>query len=74
MGGAHGGIYILHHGYITNCKMPAPWWRLRGPKFVIVPGEKALAYRSMFLLRGVPLFYTPYFYHSLEKSRARAAF
>jgi LPS-assembly protein len=69
-----GGIYVLHHGYITNCKMPAPWWRLRGPKFVIVPGEKALAYRSTFLLRGVPLFFTPYFYHSLEKEPRKSGF
>ena len=69
-----GGIYTLHHGYITNCKMPAPWWRLRGPKFVIVPGEKALSYRAFFLLKGFPLFYTPYFYHSLDKEPRRSGF
>ena len=25
-----GAKYILHNGFITNCKMPQPWWRLRG--------------------------------------------
>ncbi|MGD0496873.1 MAG: LPS assembly protein LptD [Bryobacteraceae bacterium] len=63
----NGSIYTLHDGFFTNCKMPAPWWKLRGPKFLIEPGSKAIAYRSRFLLRGLPLFYTPYFYHSLEK-------
>ncbi|MBZ5585694.1 MAG: LPS assembly protein LptD [Acidobacteriia bacterium] len=54
--------------------MPAPWWRLRGPKFVISPGKKAAAYRTVFLLRGVPLFYTPFFYHSLEKEPRKSGF
>jgi len=70
----NGGVYNLHHGYITNCKMPSPWWRLRGPRFVIVPGEKAVAYQSMFWLKGLPLFFTPYFYHSLEKEPRRSGF
>jgi LPS-assembly protein len=69
-----GGVYHLHNGYITNCKMPAPWWRLRGPRFTIVPGDKALAYRAFFLLHGIPLFYTPYFYHSLEKEPRKSGF
>ena len=69
-----GGIYVLHHGFITNCKMPAPWWRLRGPKFTIVPGDKALAYRAMYLLHGIPIFYMPYFYHSLDKEPRKSGF
>ena len=69
-----GGIYTLHNGFITNCKIPSPWWRLRGPKFTIVPEEKAVAYRSTFLLRGVPLFFTPYYYHSLDKEPRRSGF
>jgi len=24
-----GTKYILHNGFITNCKMPKPWWTLR---------------------------------------------
>ncbi len=69
-----GGKYILHNGFVTNCAMPRPWWRLRGPRFVIVPKEKALAYRSIFLLHGVPLFYTPFFYHSLAKEPRKSGF
>jgi len=66
--------YLLYDGWITNCKMPAPWWKLRGPKFDIIPGERALGYRSTFLLRRIPLFYTPYFYHSLEKRPRHSGF
>jgi LPS-assembly protein len=70
----NGGEYILHHGFMTNCKMPAPWWRLKGPRFVIVPGEKAVAYKSMFWLKDIPLFFTPYFRHSLEREPRRSGF
>ncbi len=69
-----GDKYLLYDGWITNCKMPHPWWRLRGPKFDIVPGERAKAYKSTFLLRKIPLFYTPYFYHSLEKQPRHSGF
>lgn len=58
--------YVLHHGMITNCRLPKPWWTLRGPKFDIVPNDRALAHNSVFRLRGVPLFYFPMFYKSLE--------
>lgn len=64
--------YILHYGFVTNCKMPNPWWTLRGPKFDIVPDERAIAHHSVFRLRRVPLFYTPYYYKSLEKVPRRS--
>ncbi|MGB9454533.1 MAG: LPS assembly protein LptD [Bryobacteraceae bacterium] len=69
-----GDKYLLYHGWITNCKLPGPWWKLRGPKFDIIPGERAKAYRSIFLLRKIPIFYTPYFYHSLEKQPRHSGF
>jgi LPS-assembly protein len=66
--------YVLHNGFITNCKMPNPWWELRGPRFNIVPGDHAVAYGSVFWVRKLPLFYTPYFYKSLEKAPRRSGF
>ena len=66
--------YILHDGWITNCKLPGPWWRMKGPKFVIVPHDYAKAYRSTFYLKGFPLFYTPFFYHSLAKEPRQSGF
>jgi LPS-assembly protein len=66
--------YILHHGFITNCKMPNPWWKLQGPKFYIVPQDHAIAYGSVFYVRFLPLFYAPYFYKALEKEPRRSGF
>jgi len=66
--------YILHDGFVTNCKVPSPWWTLRGPKFDIIPGERAIARNSIFRVRGVPLFYTPFFYKSLEKEPRKSGF
>ena len=30
--------YLLHNGFLTDCLIPAPWWRLKGPTFDIIPG------------------------------------
>jgi LPS-assembly protein len=68
------GHYILYDGFLTNCRIPNPWWRLKGPRFNVVPGESARAYRSVFLLRKFPLFFTPFFYKSLEKVPRRSGF
>jgi LPS-assembly protein len=69
-----GNKYILYNGWITNCKLPRPWWRLKGPRFEIEPGEKAISRNSVFILRKMPLFYTPFFYHSLQKNPRKSGF
>jgi len=69
-----GTNYTLYNGWITNCKLPKPWWRLRGPKFVIAPEDHATAYRSMFLLRNIPVFYFPFFYRPLGKEPRKSGF
>jgi LPS-assembly protein len=69
-----GEKYILHDGFITNCKMPNPWWRLRGKKFDIIPGERAVARNSIYVLKRMPLFYTPFFYHSLVREPRKSGF
>jgi LPS-assembly protein len=66
--------YILHDGFVTNCKLPKPWWRLRGSEFDIVPGRHAIARQSVFSVRSVPLFYTPMFYKSLERAPRKSGF
>src|SRR5437773_4538304 len=69
-----GEKYILHDGMITNCRMPRPWWTLRGPRFDIIPEDRALAYKAVFRVRKLPLFYTPYFYKSLAKVPRHSGF
>lgn len=62
-----GDRYILHDGFITDCKLPGPWWTLRGPIFDVIPGDRAIAHKSVFWVRRVPIFYFPMLYKSLEK-------
>jgi LPS-assembly protein len=72
-----GTRYLLYNGWVTNCKIPEhgqPWWIMRGPKFDIIPRDRVKAYRSVFLLRKVPLFYAPYFYHSMAREPRRSGF
>lgn len=66
--------YILHDGFVTNCKLPKPWWKLTGREFDILPGKRAIARRSVFSVRRVPLFYTPMFYKSLERAPRKSGF
>ncbi|MGO9097550.1 MAG: LPS-assembly protein LptD [Bryobacteraceae bacterium] len=67
-----GDRYYLHNGWITNCMGAKPWWVMKGPLFDIIPDDRALAYRSVFWIRKLPLFYTPYFYHSLKRLPRRS--
>jgi len=64
--------YLLYDGMLTNCKMPNPWWKLQAPKFDIVPADRALAYHSVFKIRGLPIFYTFVFYKSLQSQPRRS--
>jgi len=66
--------YVLHDGFITNCKLPKPWWKLTGREFDILPGKRAIARRSVFSVRRVPIFYTPMFYKSLERAPRKSGF
>jgi LPS-assembly protein len=66
--------YIVYDGLATNCRLPKPWWTLQGPKFDIIPNDRVLAYGSVFRLKGVPLFYTPFFYKSLKREPRKSGF
>ncbi len=66
--------YVLYDGFLTDCVVPHPWWRLKGPKFDVVPGDHAIAHHAWFYLKGLPLFYTPWFYKSLKKEPRKSGF
>lgn len=66
--------YVLHSGFITDCKVPRPWWTLRGPKFDLIPNDRAIAYHTTFRIRGIPIFYAPALYKSLKKSPRKSGF
>jgi LPS-assembly protein len=60
------GKYIIHEGFVTDCKVPKPWWRLTATKFDILPNDRAITYRAIFRIKRVPIFYFPAYYKSLK--------
>lgn len=66
--------YIVHEGFITDCKVPKPWWRLDAPRFDIVQYDRAIAYRAVFRIKNIPLFYAPAYYKSLKKVPRQSGF
>lgn len=66
--------YVVYDGFITDCEMPAAWWKLRSPKFEVIPNERATAKHAVFWLKGIPIFYAPFFRKSLERYPRRSGF
>ncbi|HEX4169449.1 MAG TPA: putative LPS assembly protein LptD, partial [Bryobacteraceae bacterium] len=66
--------YILHKGFITDCKIPKPWWIFEAPTFDIVPGDHAIARSAIFKLKNIPIFYLPYFRRPLGRNPRQSGF
>ena len=66
--------YIVHDGYITDCKVPRPWWRLTAPRFDIIPNDRAIAYKAVYRVKWLPIFYAPAYYKSLKKVPRQSGF
>lgn len=66
--------YILHRATITNCTGINPWWKLQAPVIDVIPGQRAIAQRSWFKLRGVPVLYAPVFYKDLRQGARKSGF
>jgi LPS-assembly protein len=68
------GRYLLHNGFITDCKPDDVWWRLKAKTFDIVPEQRAISHNSILYIKKVPVFYFPVFRKSLEKQPRRSGF
>ncbi len=66
--------YLLYNGFVTDCKVPRPWWKLTAPKFDIIMNDRAIGYHAFFRLKGLPLLYLPAFYKSLKKEPRKSGF
>jgi LPS-assembly protein len=66
--------YILHHGFVTDCKMPKPWWTFQAPLFDIIPGDRAIARHTIFRVKRVPIVYLPYFIRPLGRNPRQSGF
>lgn len=68
------GKYIIHDGFVTDCKVPKPWWRLTSTKFDILPNDRAITYHAIFHVKKIPIFYFPAYYKSLKKLPRQSGF
>lgn len=68
------GKYIIHEGFVTDCKVPKPWWRLTSEKFDILPNDRAITYHAWFYVKKMPIFYFPAYYKSLKKLPRQSGF
>jgi len=66
--------YVIHEGFITDCKVPKPWWRLTAAKFDILPHDRAITHRAVFHVKKVPIFYFPWYYKSLKTLPRQSGF
>lgn len=66
--------YVLHKGFLTDCKLPKPWWTFEAPIFDVIPGDRAIARHTIFRLKHIPLLYLPYFYRPLGKNPRQSGF
>jgi LPS-assembly protein len=66
--------YVIHNGFLTNCRLPNPIWTLNGPIFDVVPNQRAIIHKSTFRVRNVPVLYIPAFYKPLSERPRKSGF
>jgi LPS-assembly protein len=66
--------YVLHDGFVTDCKLPKPWWTLSAPLFDIIPDDRAIAHHTIFRIKRVPIFYATRFYRPLGRNPRKSGF
>lgn len=66
--------YVLHKGFITDCKIPKPWWIMQSPLFDVIPGNRAIARNAVLRVRHLPIFYLPFFYRPLGRNPRQSGF
>ncbi len=58
--------FIAAKGYATTCDFDRPHFRIKSKKIDMYPGDKIQTKNDVLYLGRVPVFYTPFFNHSLK--------
>jgi lipopolysaccharide assembly outer membrane protein LptD (OstA) len=58
--------YVLKNSYVTTCNLETPHYRLIAKKIIVYPRVKIVAKNVLLKVDGVPVFYFPYYSHSLK--------
>ncbi len=60
------GEYRLEKGYVTTCDLEKPHYTLTSKRIIIYPGKKLVAKNTFLKIGKIPIFYIPYYIHSLK--------
>ena len=58
--------YVLNKGYITTCNLKKPHYMLTSKRIIVYPGKKVVAKNVLLKIGNTPVFYIPYYVHSLK--------
>ncbi len=60
--------YKVDQGFVTTCDAHSPHYSLKAGRVDIYPGNKMVARNVCFFIGRVPVFWLPYYQHSLKES------
>ncbi len=60
------GVYRGTRGFATMDDYSTPLERVKAAHFTVVPGKYVKAFNATLMIGNVPVFFLPYYYHSLE--------
>ncbi|HUL75844.1 MAG TPA: LPS assembly protein LptD [Vicinamibacteria bacterium] len=66
--------YRVEGGRFTSCSQPNPRWGFVSSSAKIEVDDKVVAKNAVFEVKGVPVFYAPYFYYPISRSGRTTGF
>ncbi|MCD6311947.1 MAG: LPS-assembly protein LptD [Elusimicrobia bacterium] len=69
-----GDTYIFNKAYLTTCDLEKPHYKMSSPRIVFVNKKSVTMKHAVFSIRGVPLFYTPYYRQRLGERKWSLSF
>lgn len=66
--------YLVHHGYITSCRLPKPKWRFVTSSAMVEVGEDARMHHATLRIGNIPVFYFPYAEHPIDNLGRKSGF
>ncbi|MBU4133982.1 hypothetical protein KKH42_01515 [bacterium] len=70
----NGDTYIFKKAYVTTCDSEKPHYKMSSPRMVFVSKESLTMDHAVFSIRGIPLFYTPYYKQRLGERKWALSF
>ena len=66
--------YLVHHGYITSCKLPKPKWRFVTERALVEVGDEARMHHATLRIGNIPIFYFPFAEHPIDNLGRKSGF